>query len=142
MLSFWSEFDRTFALMDELRRRMDQATDERAAQGAVVFPRATLWDAGHQLVLTVDLPGVTDKDINVELTGDVLTVSAERKVQVPTGYSVHRQERPALKFARSFTLPFKVDAEKIGAALKNGELTISLPKAPESQPRQIAVKAS
>jgi HSP20 family protein len=54
---------------------------------------------------------------------------------------VHRQERPGLRFSRSFTLPTKIDSEKTTAVLKNGVLTLTLPKAPEAQPRQISVIA-
>ena len=64
----------------------------------------------------------------------------ERKPDAPQGAFVHRQERAPVKFSRSFALPCKVDPEKSGATLKNGVLTITLAKASEAQPRQIAVK--
>ena len=85
---------------------------------------------------------MTEKDIQLSIHQDVLTLSGERKQEVPQGYFVHRQERAPLKFARSFTLPCKVDPEKSTATLKDGVLTITLPKAPEAQPRQISVKVS
>jgi HSP20 family protein len=55
---------------------------------------------------------------------------------------VHRQERQPTRFSRSFTLPYKVNGETIAATLENGVLTVTLPKAPESQPRQITVKSA
>jgi HSP20 family protein len=92
-------------------------------------------------VLTAEVPGLAEGDINITATMDSLTLSGERKAPVPEGYAVHRQERGALRFARSFTLPAKIDVEKITAGLKHGVLTVTMPKHPESQPKAITVKA-
>jgi HSP20 family protein len=145
MIGYWSDFEKTFAAMEELRRKVEQALvdGESGFEGArAPWPWVSLWDAGPQLVLKADIPGVTEKDLHLQLTQDVLTVSGERRVTAPEGYSAHRQERSPAKFSRSFTLPCQVNAEAISAALKDGVLTVTLPKAPESQPRQIAVKAA
>jgi HSP20 family protein len=152
MLGSWSDFERTFAAMDDLRRKVEQALNDGQANGEAYdvfdggagarWPRVTLWDAGPHLMLKADIPGVNEKDLNLQLTNDVLTVSGERRVVAPEGYSVHRQERTPSRFSRSFTLPCRVNPETIGAALKDGVLTVTLPKAPESQPRQITVKVS
>jgi len=77
----------------------------------------------------------------VSLEDGVLSVSGERKVSAPEGHAVHRRERPALRFARSVSLPVKIDAEKVTATVKDGVLTITLAKAPEARPRQITVRA-
>jgi HSP20 family protein len=145
MFGYWNDFERTFAVMEELRRRMEQAGgdwDTGALETAGGWPRMTLWDGGRELLLTADVPGLSEKDVQLQLTEDVLTISGERKVTAPEGYSVHRQERLPARFSRSFTLPSKVNGDAISAALKDGVLTVTLPKAPESQPRQITVKAS
>ena len=71
-----------------------------------------------------------------------MTIKGERQDSAPEGYSVHRKERGAFRFTRSFALPAKVDVEKVQAVLKHGVLTVTLPKAKEAQPRQISVKAS
>jgi HSP20 family protein len=146
MSGYWSDFERTFTAMDELRRKVEQALvdgNDGVFEGgpAVAWPRVNLWDAGPHLTLRADIPGVADKDLNLQLTQDVLTVSGERRVATPEGYSVHRQERTPTRFSRSFTLPSQVKGDAIVASLKDGVLTVTLPKAPESQPRQIAVKA-
>lgn len=145
MFASWRDFERTFAAMDELRRTVEQSWRDDDAQSfdrVTGWPRMNLWDEGRNLVLKADLPGVTDKEVQLQLTQDVLTVSGERKSDAPDGYSVHRQERQPSHFSRSFTLPYKVNAETITASLENGVLTVTLPKAPEAQPRQITVKAS
>ena len=158
MLTRFSDIDRTFAVMDQLRRRMDRLFDEyepARGQGALRpnladeaerlwgrgrWPRLSLSDAGQSLLLKAEVPGLTEKDIQLSIHQDVLTMSGERKQDVPEGYVVHRQERAPLKFARSFTLPCKVDPEKSTATLKDGVLTVTLSKAKEAQPRQISVQ--
>lgn len=139
----WRDINRTFAMMDELRSRMDHLygdfTEPRAAP---VFPRISLFDTGSSLTLWVEVPGVAEKDIQLTINQDVLTLAGERKADAPEGYSVHRQERAPIKFSRSFTLPCRVNAENTSASLKNGVLTVTLPKAADAQPKQISVKAS
>ncbi|MBI5160230.1 MAG: Hsp20/alpha crystallin family protein [Micrococcales bacterium] len=142
--SDWSDFEQPFALLDELRRRMDRVWSEYEV-GREEVPRARyasgLEDEGRSLKLTAVLPGLSEKDIKLTANQDGLTVEAERKTEVPEGYSVHRRERPSLRFARSWTLPCPVDVEKITAKMTNGILTVELPKVPEAQPRQISVRA-
>jgi HSP20 family protein len=152
MLSRFSELENTFALMDELRRRMDRVWDDadpswqRATASprslsASVFPPINLFDAGASLVLKADVPGLSEKDVQVTLNGGGVFLSGERKVVPPEGYSAHRQERSHVKFSRSLALPCAVDPEKTTATVKDGVLTLTLTKAAEAQPRQIAVRA-
>ncbi|MCK6588252.1 MAG: Hsp20/alpha crystallin family protein, partial [Polyangiaceae bacterium] len=72
---------------------------------------------------------------------DVLTLKGERKSDAPQGYTAHRRERAPIQFARSFSLPCRVDLEKTSAVVKDGLLTVTMAKAPEAQPRQIQVQA-
>ena len=142
MFGSWNDFGRTFAAMDEFRRNVEQAyRDSDTFSFEQAGPRFAFWDEGKALVLKADVPGVAQKDLQLQLTQDVLTVSGERRSDAPEGYSTHRQERRPVRFSRSFTLPCKVDGETITAELKDGVLKVTLPKAPESQPRQISVKA-
>ena len=140
MLTRFSDVDRTFAMLDELRRRMDHYfADEPPWRTEGDTPRSNwpavrIRDAGASLVLSAELPGVSENDL-------VLTLTGARRADAPEGYSVHRQERASLRFSRSFTLPCKVDPERSSASLKDGVLTVTVPKAPDAQPRQIAVRA-
>ncbi len=150
MLLRWNDIDNAFAMLDEARREMDQWIRRMTEGGDVPawtpwangWPRMQLHDMGNELVLIAEVPGLSEKDITVSVNQDVLTVSGERKTTVPEGYQVHRHERASVKFSRSFALPCKVDLEKTTALAKDGILTVTLPKAPESQPRQIQVKSS
>lgn len=159
MLIRWNNPAFSVDLMDEVRRRMDRMFDDidpfRGSDTQSVFepfqgnfflggrptwPKMTLNDTGSAFVLTAYVPGLTEQDVQVSIHQDVLTVSGERKGDRPEGYTVHRQERPALKFSRSFALPHRVDADQVAAELKNGVLTVTLNKAAEAKPRQITVR--
>lgn len=148
MLMRWSDFDRDFSSFDDVRRRLDRLfEDSLFGQGffdarAQSGPRVSLYDTGAAFVLTADVPGLTDKDVRLTLNQEVLTFEGERKTQVPEGFGVHRAERGSVRFSRSLTLPSRVDPEKCAATVKDGVLTVTLQKAEENKPRQIAVRAS
>ena len=147
MFGYTRDFDRTISLMDQLRRRMDRVFEDfdrsdGTEPTATRFPRTNFYDNGTAFALTLDVPGLKENDLKLTLTNDVLTVSGSRKADAPEGYSVHRQERSAYQFSRSYALPTKVDPEKVSASLKDGVLTITLEKAPEVKPRQISVRVS
>ena len=153
MLSRLSDLENTFALMNQLRRRMaphhewelesSWSLPKTTAQVSAVSasPRIDLFDNGTNLVLTADVPGLSDKDVQVTLHEGALTLSGERTFAEPVGYAAHRRERGNLKFARTVALPCRVNPEQIAASVKNGVLTITLAKAPEAQPRRITVRA-
>jgi HSP20 family protein len=149
MFTRFDGYDRTFSVFDELRRRMDSVwEDYQPGAGDPSFYASSSWpqvnvhDTGDTVVFTADVPGLAEKEVQLTLAVDGLTLSGERKLTPPEGYSIQRQERPATKFSRSWTLPYKVDADKTSATLKDGVLTITLAKAAEAQPRQISIRAN
>lgn len=127
----------------QLRRELDrlfgefERTTAQASGSAVAFE-----DKGESFVFRADVPGLAEADLQINVSGNTLTLRGERKVDVPEGYSAHRRERSAYRFDKSYELPARVDSEKATATLKHGVLTLTLPKAAEAQPRQIAVKAA
>ena len=151
MLIRWNDWglgdlDRTLAEFDALRREMNRVFEgdprlrtQTRTPNAAGWPRVGLYDQGSQLLVRAELPGVSEDDIQLTVDHGVLSLKGLRKTALPEGYSVHRQERSDYQFARSFTLPCKVDVEKTTAHMKHGLLTVTLPKAAEEQPRQIAV---
>lgn len=147
MLTYWMDLSDPFRAFDTMRRQMDQVFrefDETAGSRgrALAFPRAALRDNKEAFVLTAEVPGLTEKDLQLTATQDSLTVAGERKNTNPEGYAVHRRERGDLRFSRSFQLPARIDVERVSAEVKNGLLTVTLPKHPEAQPKSITVKAS
>jgi len=99
-------------------------------------------DEGSQLKLTANLPGLSEKDLDLKLTTDRMMLRGERKVTVPEGYKVRRSERQAYVVERNIRLPVKIDPDKAEASLTNGVLTVTLPKADAAQPRSVTVRAS
>jgi len=124
-----------------LRRELDRLFGdfERATPSASAV---NFEDDGTNFVLRADVPGLTENDVQISVAGNTVTLRGERKVEVPEGHSVHRRERTAVRFAKSFDLPARIDGEKVSAILKLGVLTLTLPRAAEAQPRQISVKAA
>lgn len=95
------------------------------------------------LVLSVDLPGVSRDEIEIQVEGGELRILGERVIQRDeSAGQVHRRERVSGKFKRVFVLPENVDSDKTDARFKDGVLTITLPIAEESKPRKIAIRAA
>lgn len=93
-------------------------------------------------VFKADLPGIKSEDLDVKLTQNRLTVTGKREAErSEKGDTFYMFERSYGSFTRSFTLPEGVDAEKVDADLKDGVLTVTVPKKPEVQPKQINVKS-
>jgi HSP20 family protein len=91
----------------------------------------------------MEIPGMEEKDLKVEVEGNVLTVSGERKLEKEVKEEhFRRKERHYGEFSRSFTLPGTVDPGKIKANYVNGVLEIELPKRAEAKPKQIKVNVS
>ena len=134
---------RTFGAFDLLRQldRLFSEVDPESWESRAAHPRVTFDDQGSSFVVRAEVPGVAEKDIELSATATALTLKGKRQVEAPKGYSTHRSERSSWSFARTFELPAKVDADRVEARLENGVLTVTLPKAPEAQPKQIAVRA-
>lgn len=145
MMIHWTDFDRSLGSIDEMRRRMERMFDELgrgpSAGARVGAPRAALYDTEDEFVLLFELPGVGQEDVELSIHQDVLTLRAERPLEVPEGYRAHRQERAARTWTRSVPLPGKVDTEKTKAKLQDGVLEIRMVKRPEAKPRRIQVQA-
>lgn len=104
------------------------------------MPAVNVLEREGNLVLQAELPGFGEKDIDLKLEGQVLTLKGERKHESDNGKSrYHRTESFYGAFSRSFTLPDSVQADLIKAEFRNGILTVTIPQKPEVQPRQIPV---
>lgn len=94
----------------------------------------------ESFLFRADLPGVAEKDLQVQLSDNRLSVSGKRESEkTEQSETYYANERTYGSFTRSFTLPDGVDANKAHAELKNGVLSIAIPKRPEAQPRKISV---
>ncbi len=145
MLTLWNGFDRLFD--DELSRmRTDRmATRPRfntARYGSTSFPRVNVLDTEAALVVSAEVPGFAPDDVEVTVHDGVLAlVGRVEEAEEQEGTLVYRQ-RHNLSFKRTFTLNTDVDVEKVTAVVKDGLLTVTLPKAEAVKPRQIAVTSA
>jgi HSP20 family protein len=107
------------------------------------IPAVDVRETDAEYLMEVELPGLTEKDVEVKLENSLLTISStkdEKTEEKKNGYVL--RERRSAQFSRSFVLPEGVDAEKIAAEFKNGILKLSFPKVPAAKPKTIEVKAS
>ena len=133
----------------QLENWMDRAFSVSNGEGLerrlTLTPRMDIAETEKGYQLSADLPGLQDKDVDISVSNDVLTITGERSYeQESDGRGVHLSERGFGAFKRSFSLPDDVDQDDIQARLANGVLEIHLPKAAEVAPasRQIKIKAS
>jgi HSP20 family protein len=130
--------------MDEL----DRMTEELWEGWRPVFtlrtdfmPRMEMYEEKDGLVIKTELPGVRKEDLDISITGDVLSLKAEKKQEeVSEGRDYYLCERSFGQYSRSVSLPFAVDTGKVEATLENGLLEIRLSKAEEAKAKQIDVK--
>jgi HSP20 family protein len=104
------------------------------------IPPMDVVETDDHFVLRADLPGMSEKDVNIELEDSVLTISGERKAeheQRTEGY--YRVERASGSFSRSLTLPEGVDADGIQASFENGVLEVRIPKPEQHKPRKVQI---
>lgn len=138
----WDPFDELTTLrnrMDRLMARVGNEGDE-ALFAAKWTPAADVVETKDAIVIKVELPGMTEKDLAIEIENGVLTLRGERKLEKETDEKGYRRiERAYGSFVRAFTLPPNVDGEKITAAFANGLLELEIPKKEEAKPRAIKV---
>ena len=151
MLVTWTPFNEVARLRSELDRMFNDsfARSPSTKNGAGEPLERGLWNPpfdvvedAERIVLTADLPGVDQQALDIQVEQNILTLKGERKLDRTVeaqGELYRRYERVAGAFARQFKLPPTVDAEKIQASLKDGVLTLVLPKKPEAQPHKIKV---
>lgn len=108
--------------------------------GTRTFPALNLWEDNDNLFAEAEVPGLTMNDIEVVVMGNELTLKGQRAESDGPQATFHRRERGTGAFQRIVRLPVEIDANGVEANLKNGVLTIKLPKSPAAKPRKIEVK--
>jgi len=145
-VSSWTPFRDLFNMQRELGRVFEGLFSESegiSPEVSLWLPRVDVTENKESYVIKAELPGVNKENVKITLHDGVLTLKGEKKQEKEekdTNY--HRVERSYGSFERSFTLPTGVRSEKIDASFKDGVLSITLPKAEESKPKEIEVKLS
>ena len=136
----WSPLTR---FQDQLTRLFDEPVFRgfpTPASLTVWTPAVDIFETEHEIVLKAELPDMNEKDIDVRVEKNTLTLSGERKYEKEFNEeNALRTERYYGTFSRSFTLPNTVKLDAVKAEYKNGVLTVSLPKLEEAKPKQIKV---
>jgi HSP20 family protein len=111
-------------------------------RGGTFAPHFEVKETGDSYLFKADLPGVKESDLEIQVTGSRLTVSGKREAEERhEGETYYAYERTYGSFTRAFTLPDGVDDEHVQAELRDGVLTLTVPKKPELQPKKISLKS-
>lgn|SRR5262249_55639618 len=118
-----------------LGRRVDQPLT-----ASNFVPPVDVYEDEHSITVQAEVPGIDEKDLDVRLENNVLTISGERKMENEEKQdNFHRIERSYGRFSRSFTLPSIVDTDRVNAQFENGVLKVMIAKREEARPKQIKI---
>lgn len=141
-------FENPFAEFDQLRREMLRVFDAAAGNdsghdiAAGVFPPMNVTQDDENFYLRAEVPGINAKDLSISTLRNRVSISGKREIpQENERVSYHRKERAEGAFSRTVTLPGEVATDRVEAHYSDGILALTLPKAEEAKPRQIAVKS-
>ena len=147
VLTRWEPF-REFSTMQDRMNRMNRLFresyspegPEEALTTTSFAPPVDIYEDEHTITLKLEVPGIDEKDIDVRVEGNTLTVHGERKIEKEEKEeNFRRVERQYGSFTRSFTLPSSVDPAQVSANYDKGVLKINLAKKAEAKPKQIKV---
>lgn len=141
--SRWEPFQGLSDIQHEVNRLFDSFVGRPttvAAAERIWMPLADMYEGKDDLSVTLELPGVSEKEVSVSIASDVLTIKGERKFEKEISeQNIHRLERVYGKFERAIPLPVPVQADKAKATYRDGVLEVKLPKAEELKPKEIKV---
>jgi HSP20 family protein len=126
--------------IDVLTREMWDSWEPFTSTGSLL-PQTDMYEEKGDLVMKAELPGISEKELDITLEGDRLTIKAEKKEESVEDATHHARERYYGQYFRSVTLPYPVKEESVSAAMENGVLEIRLPKAEEVKAKKIEIKA-
>lgn len=141
----WDPFRNFSAFQDQFNRMVESSLKASPDNSALTTwaPAVDIYETENDLVLKADLPEVAEKDIDIRVENNMLTIRGERKFEESVKEDNYlRVERAYGSFSRSFSLPTTVDTESIKANYKNGVLTVELPKRAESKPKQVKINVT
>src|SRR5579862_3039761 len=144
VITRWDPFREFSTLQDRMNRLFRDSYGNEGREESLTTssfaPAVDVYEDEHQVTLKIEVPGVEEKDIDVRIENNVLTVHGERKFEKEEKEeNFRRVERQYGSFTRTFTLPTTVDTENVQAHYDKGVLKIALPKKAEAKPKQIKV---
>jgi len=141
----WEPFRDLITMQERMSRLFDETLSrvwkEEGLQRGLWSPPVDVVDREHEVVLKMDLPEMSQSEIDIKVEENTLTIKGERKFIKETPEENYIQiERPYGGFHRQFTLPKRIDQDKIKANYKDGVLSVVLPKAEEVYPKQVSIE--
>lgn len=138
----WDPFRDLVTLRDKMNRLFEDAVrgEEKDLISSSWAPAVDIYETENELVLAAEVPGVEERDVEISVEDNTLSIRGERKFQKETKEeNYHRIERSYGSFYRSFTLPNYIDQERIHAEHESGVLKVHMPKKPEVKPRKVKI---
>lgn len=140
----WDPFRDLVTLREKMNRLFEDAVTARGEEKDMISstwaPSVDIYETENALILTAEVPGVDENDIEIKIEDNTLSLKGERKFEKESKEeNYHRIERSYGSFYRSFTIPRQIDQDKIKAEHDNGVLRITMPKKPESKPKSVKV---
>ena len=147
VLTRWEPFREFATLQDRMNRLFRESFNDVGRDESLTTssfsPAVDVYEDEHKVTLKVEVPGIDEKEIDIRMENNTLTVHGERKIEKEEKEENYlRVERQYGGFTRTFTLPTTVDTESVSATYDKGVLKISLPKKAEAKPKQIKVNVS
>ena len=141
LLNIEREFSRMFNNFNKRFGFGDGGDSDDEYENAVWSPLTDISENKDNYILKVDLPGMDKKDVKISYSDGQINISGERRqVSEDKDSKYHRIERSYGRYFRSFTLPAQIKEDSIDASFKDGELTITVPKAEEAKPKALEIK--
>lgn len=126
-----------------LQQELEQMLSSFEAPYSGVYPPLNVFDAGEDVVLKAELPGVDPAKLDVEVRDNTVTIKGERTFDNPNGQAAfHRRERVDGQFRRVIRIPARLASDEAKAEYRHGVLTVRVPKAKEARPRRLQVEAA
>ncbi len=140
----WDPWKDMMSLRERMNRLFEDTFTGRGEEQDIMAgswaPSVDIYETENEVVVAAEAPGIDEKDLEIKIENNTLTLAGERKFEKETKEdNYHRIERAYGKFSRSFTLPPYIDQEDIKAEYDNGVLKVSMPKKPELKPRKVKV---
>jgi HSP20 family protein len=142
VMNRWEPVRHLGGFQEQLNRLFEQSLGARGDDSSMAAwaPAVDIYETEDELVIKADLPDVEEKDLDIQVENNMLTLRGERKFEQKVKQDNYlRVERAYGTFSRSFSLPNTVDTGAIRAEYRNGVLTVQMPKRAESKPRQVKI---
>jgi HSP20 family protein len=147
VLTRWDPYREFSTLQDRMNRLFNASFNSEGRDESLTTssfaPAVDVYEDEHDITLKIEVPGIDEKDIDVRIENNTLTVHGERKIEKEEKEENYRRiERQNGSFTRTFTLPNTVDSDSVSATYEKGVLKVKLAKKAEAKPKQIKVNVS